>query len=121
MSDEESKIKHSKRLHKEKSAIVKQTKIAKSNGSPITEPHRFAKHHAMDCGRPNCVLCASPRKIWKEKTIQEQRFEQEKIEYEPDDGALTEEQTNQILKEVKETKRCNTNLKFSISGPLQNK
>ena len=37
MSDEESKIKHSKRLHKEKSAIVKQTKIAKSNGSPITE------------------------------------------------------------------------------------
>ena len=34
--------------------------------------------------------------------IQEQRFEQEKIEYEPDDGALTEEQTNQILKEVKE-------------------
>jgi hypothetical protein len=41
--------------------------------------------------------------------------------YEPDDGALTEEQTNQILKEVKETKRCETNLKSSIFGLSPNK
>jgi len=121
MSDEESKIKHSKRLHKENAAIVKQVKIAKSAGSDISQPHKFAKHHAMNCGNPKCFMCANPRKIWKEKTIQEQRFEQDKVNYEPDDGPLTEEQTNQILKEVKEIKRCNTNLKSSIFGHLPNK
>jgi hypothetical protein len=30
----------------------------------------------LDCGNPNCVMCANPRKVWKEKTIQEKRFEQ---------------------------------------------
>jgi hypothetical protein len=30
----------------------------------------------MNCGNPNCHMCGNPRKIWKEKTIQEKRFEQ---------------------------------------------
>jgi hypothetical protein len=79
MSDEESKIKHSKRLYQEDVAIVKQTKIAKVHGIEVKEPHKFAKHHAMDCGQPNCIMCASPRKIRKEETIQERRFNQKEI------------------------------------------
>jgi hypothetical protein len=77
MSHEEAKFKHSKRLLKDNNAIQKQVKIAKSHGIPVENPHMFAKHHALDCGQPNCVMCASPRKIWKEETIQERRAKQE--------------------------------------------
>ena len=76
MSDERSKELHSKRLHKEEAAIKRQVKIAKSHGVEVKEPHKFAKHHALDCGQPGCMLCSSPRKIFKEKTVQEKRFEQ---------------------------------------------
>ena len=77
MSHEEAKFKHSKRLLKDDNAIKKQVKIAKSNGIKVDTPHMFAKHHALDCGQPNCIMCASPRKIWKEETIQERRAKQE--------------------------------------------
>ena len=76
MSDEYSKINHSKRIHQKETTIQKQTKIAKAHGADVKEPHRFVKHHAMDCGQPGCILCSNPRKIWKEKTIQEKRFDQ---------------------------------------------
>ena len=76
MSDETSKELHSKRLFQEDTAIKRQVKIAKSHGIEVKEPHKFAKHHALDCGVPGCVMCASPRKTFKEKTIQEKRFEQ---------------------------------------------
>lgn len=84
MSNPDDKIKHSKRLHKEESAINKQVKIAKSHGlgfsdEVIKEPHRLAKHHAMDCGQPGCVMCGNPRKSLKEPTIQEKRFDQERL------------------------------------------
>ena len=77
MSTEEDKFKHSKRLLKDENAVKKQTKIAKTFGVPVKEPHKFAKHHAMNCGNPNCVMCANPRKTFKEKTIQEKRAEQD--------------------------------------------
>ena len=79
MSTEEDKLKHSKRLLKDDNAIHKQLQIAKSIGvheKYIKEPHRLAKHHALDCGVPNCPMCSSPRKVTGEKTIQEQSFEQ---------------------------------------------
>ena len=82
MSKDEDKIKHSKRLLKDTNAINKQVKIAKSHGltnnNPIlAEPHRLAKHHAMDCGNPECYLCGNPRKTHKDKlTIQEKRNNQ---------------------------------------------
>ena len=76
MSHEDDKIKHSKRLHKEESAIAKQVKIAKTHGVEVKEPHKLAKHHVLDCGVPNCPMCSSPRKVTGEKTIQEQSFEQ---------------------------------------------
>lgn len=82
MGHPEDKDKHSKRLHKEESAIKKQQKIAISHGlnrkDVEREPHRFAKHHAMDCGNPECMMCGNPRKTFKEKTIQELSFEQTK-------------------------------------------
>ena len=87
MSNPDEKFKHSKRLHKEESVINKQVKIAKSHGlgfddELIKQPHRLAKHHAMDCGQPGCVMCANPRKTFKEPTIQEKRFDQEKLHVE---------------------------------------
>ena len=82
MSTERDKLKHSKRIHAKETAVKKQTKIAKANGINVKEPHKFAKHHAMDCGHPGCIMCGNPRKVWKEETIQEKRFKQEKVEIE---------------------------------------
>ena len=77
MSKEQDKIKHSKRLLKDENAVKKQTKIAKDFGIPVTETHKFAKHHAMNCGNPKCVMCANPRKTFKELTQQEKRMFQD--------------------------------------------
>ena len=63
-------------------AIARQQRIAKSHGAPAKEPHKFAKHHAMDCGNPECVMCGNPRKTQKEETIQEKRAKQMKVELE---------------------------------------
>ena len=79
MSKDQDKFKHSKRLHKDQVTIEKQLRIAKSHGianKVVEEPHRLAKHHAMDCGVPNCPMCSNPRhnKTVKDHlTIQEKR------------------------------------------------
>jgi hypothetical protein len=80
MSNQTERQKHSKRIDKQESAIKRQVKIAKVHGQPVPEPHRLAKHHAMDCGRPGCMLCGNPRKIFKELTIQERRFDQPRVD-----------------------------------------
>ena len=83
MSTEEDKFKHSKRLQKDDNAVKKQVKIARAHGltnkdKAIKEPHRMAKHHAMDCGQPGCMLCGNPRKTHKDKlTAQEKRLFQD--------------------------------------------
>lgn len=82
MSAEEIKLKHSKRIHAEETKIKKQTRIAKAYNIDVKEPHKFAKHHAMDCGTPECVMCGNPRKTHKEETIQEKRAKQMKVELE---------------------------------------
>ena len=76
MSNEDEKLKHSKRILKTDNAVKKQVKIAKSAGSDISQPHKFAKVHAMNCGNPKCFMCSNPRKVFNEKTIQEKRLEQ---------------------------------------------
>jgi len=79
MSKEEDKLKHSQRLHRAWTAIKKQLSIAKSHGKIVEEPHRLAKHHAMDCGVPNCPMCSNPRHNRATKdhlTIQEKRNNQ---------------------------------------------
>ena len=77
MSHEQDKLKNSKRRFEDENAVKKQARIAKEHGAPVTEPHRLHKKHAMDCGQPDCYLCGNPRKLFKEKTIQEQRFYQD--------------------------------------------
>jgi hypothetical protein len=77
MSTEQDKYKNSRRRLKDENAVKKQTKIAKEFGVPVKEPHKFAKHHAMNCGNPNCVMCGNPRKTFKELTQQEKRLFQD--------------------------------------------
>lgn len=81
MSNIRAKEKRSKRLHDEETHIKKQVKIGKQKGlgvhdKVIKQPHRLAKHHVMDCGIPGCIMCANPRKTFKELTIQEKRHNQ---------------------------------------------
>ena len=79
MSSVEDKVKKSKRIQKDENAVKKQAKIAKSHGMDVKEPHKFHKHHALDCGNPECGMCGNPRHIYKNsRTIQEKSFEQTK-------------------------------------------
>jgi hypothetical protein len=83
MSNELAKYLNSRRRFKDEAAIKKQLRIAKQHGltskdKAIKEPHRLAKHHAMDCGNPDCYLCGNPRKTHKDKlTAQEKRLFQD--------------------------------------------
>jgi hypothetical protein len=82
MANEFAKFKNSRRRHKTDVAIARQVKIAKSHGTfnnnNIQQPHRLAKHHAMDCGNPECYLCGNPRKTHKDRlTAQEKRLFQD--------------------------------------------
>lgn len=82
MANEFAKFKNSQRRHKTDRAIARQLKIARSHNSfnplNIKQPHRLAKHHAMDCGNPHCYLCGNPRKTHKDKlTIQEHKLFQD--------------------------------------------
>ena len=95
MSTEEDKFKHSKRLLKDENAVKKQTKIAKEYGVPVEEPHKFAKHHAMNCGNPKCVMCGNPRKTFKELTQQEKRLFQ-------DTEKITDKHSNGLPKDIED-------------------
>ncbi len=77
MSDKEKK---SKRLHNKRVKIEKQIKIAKSAGLEVKDPNRFSKHHATNCHTKNCPMCGNPRRVFKEKTMQEKKFESDKDE-----------------------------------------
>lgn len=85
MSNEITKTKVSRRIHQTDKHVARQLKIAKQKGynfndEVVKQPHRLAKHHVMDCGKPGCMLCSNPRKIFGERTIQERRFYQEELE-----------------------------------------
>jgi hypothetical protein len=85
MSNDFAKFKNSQRRYKTDVHIARQLAIAKKRGGshPIynKEPHRLAKHHAMDCGKPGCTLCGNPRRNeWmkkERKTTQERRAMQD--------------------------------------------
>jgi len=74
--NEEAKLKHSKRIQQKKNYVDKQVRIAKTKNISVDEPHRFQDHAVMNCGDPGCLLCANPRRLFKEKTIKERSFEQ---------------------------------------------
>jgi hypothetical protein len=75
MSDDRSK--KAKRLQYTANIIKKQMRIAKALGLNhlLKQPHRLAKHHALDCGNPKCQVCHSD-KVFNKPTIQEKRFVQ---------------------------------------------
>ena len=83
MANELAKYLNSRRRQKDENAIRKQSKIAKQHGltdkdKAVKESHRLSKHHAMDCGNPECYLCGNPRKTHKDKlTAQEKRMYQD--------------------------------------------
>ena len=82
MSNDLAKFINSQRRHKTDVKIARQVAIAKSKGTfnqaNIEQPHRLAKHHAMDCGNPHCFLCGNPRKTHKDRlTAQEKRMFQD--------------------------------------------
>lgn len=82
MSDPQEKNKASLRRHRDEVAVQRQVKIAKQHGNTfddavIKQPHRLAKHHAMDCGNPGCMMCGNPRKTQKELTAQEKKMFQD--------------------------------------------
>lgn len=81
MSTPAEKYKNAARRFRDEKAVKRQTRILKSHGPVddvlLKEPHRYHKQHSLNCGNPSCFMCANPRKIFKEKTIQEQRFYQD--------------------------------------------
>ena len=76
MSNSDDKSKRSRRIQQDDRAIQRQVTIAKTVGLPVVEAHRYIKKRAMDCGNPECPVCGNPRKLYKQKTIQERRQEQ---------------------------------------------
>lgn len=77
MEDGGVELKRAKRRRLTTNAINKQKRIAKLsswNHKTLTQPHRWAKKHAMDCGRSGCMVCGNPRRTMKEKTLQEKKF-----------------------------------------------
>jgi hypothetical protein len=83
MSNEQAKFINSRRRHKNDVAVARQVKIARAHGltnqdKTVKEPHRLVKHHALDCGNPECYLCGNPRKTHKDRlTAQEKRLFQD--------------------------------------------
>lgn len=73
MSDDRSK--KAKRLQRTSNAIKKQLRIAKAFGMThiLKQPHRLAKHHALDCGNPKCLVCHS-EKVFNKPTLQDRKF-----------------------------------------------
>lgn len=69
------KDKKAKRLQRTANVIKKQMRIAKALGLNhlLKQPHRLAKHHALDCGNPKCQVCHS-EKIFNKPTLQERKF-----------------------------------------------
>lgn len=74
------KEKHERRIGQKNRHINRQVKIAKANGMKVEEPHRFAKHNALDCGIPRCPVCNPlPKRVL---TLQELRsIDSGKIDY----------------------------------------
>jgi hypothetical protein len=71
------KEKRSKRIAQKQRHIERQVDIMSVHGlnNCKDQPHRFHKRKAMNCGDPGCVMCGNPRKFFKEKTLQEKKFE----------------------------------------------
>lgn len=84
MSNEESKLAHGRRIQQKNRHIARQVRIRQAHKFPnptkdgrIEKPHRYHKTSGVTCGDSRCAMCGNPRKFFKEKTMQEKRFEQD--------------------------------------------
>ena len=79
----ETKDKRSERRHRTEVVCEQQLRIAKQKNMHDTnmaqQPHRMAKRHAMDCGKPQCLICGNPRKLFGKDTLQERKLKQLKF------------------------------------------
>ena len=78
MANEFDKEKHGERFFQKVKKLARKLKIAKDYGFDhvVKEGHKYHKSSVFSCGNPNCIMCMNPRKGFKEKTMQEKRFEQ---------------------------------------------
>ncbi len=74
MSSEEQKMRRSQRRANTHTKIKKQVRIAKLMGVEIKDEHRYAKHHALDCGIPRCPVCDGAHTPKRQRTLQERKF-----------------------------------------------
>lgn len=83
MSDSDTKEKRSKRIHSMESHIKKRLRTRKALYSSTEEiernPHKLYANIGLSCGNSNCVMCGNPRKFWKDETIQEKSFKQDRL------------------------------------------
>lgn len=84
MSNEETRIKRSKRKQQKWNHINDQlrlvdTTIPFEKSKYLRQPHRLYKMNAMNCGNPKCFLCMNPRRLFKEKTLHEKSFVQREL------------------------------------------
>lgn len=78
-----SRLYRAKRIQQKQRGIRRQVKIAAAHGMDTSEPHRFAKMSALNCGNPKCPMCANPRHngFVKEKlTMQERKQFQDRTD-----------------------------------------
>lgn len=81
MGNQVHRFNRSRRIAQKKRSVRRQVLIAKTNGMSVDEPHRFAKRSSMDCGNPDCWMCANGGH--RERSIQELiSFEELEIDYE---------------------------------------
>ncbi len=78
MANEFDREKHGERFFQKVKKLARKLKIAKDYGFDhvVKEGHKYHKSSVFSCGNPNCIMCMNPRKGFKEKTMQEKRFEQ---------------------------------------------
>lgn len=79
MSHEEHKEKRSKRIGQKIRHMIRQFKIHRALANDdryedLKEAHRYHKISGATCGNSNCMMCGNPRKFFKQRTIQEERF-----------------------------------------------
>lgn len=78
MSNDYVKAQHSERIQQKETKLARKVRLAKEyhHEHALKNPHKYHKTSLFNCGNAKCVMCGNPRKMFKEKTIQEKSFEQ---------------------------------------------
>lgn len=78
MSNDYAKVQHSERIHQKETKLARKMRLAKEyhHEHALKTPHKYHKTSLFNCGNPKCVMCANPRKVFKEQTMQEKSFAQ---------------------------------------------